>query len=203
MPGGNAAASSSVPRSTAAGSSRVTVLKTTGLSVAENFLFFFGLSVPFGELPRLINFQVMLLQLVIIFPWPAVQSSTTKKSETNNIKYHQKDLLIITTIGILAWIPEACEAWGVSRYKPPQSRVPSLELLNGSFYINMWYDSSCRCYALRLLNQSSFGIFKVSFICRSVYHPACTLRSFPVSSTTSFRTCRLHSSCRRLCLGVM
>lgn len=126
-----------------------------------------------------------------------------KKSETNNIKYHQKDLLIITTIGILAWIPEACEAWGVSRYKPPQSRFPSLELLNGSFYINMWYDSSCRCYALRLLNQSSFGIFKVSFICRSVYHPACTLRSFPVSSTTSFRTCRLHSSCRRLCLGVM
>lgn len=35
VPGGNAAASSSVPRSTAAGSSRVTVLKTTGLSVAE------------------------------------------------------------------------------------------------------------------------------------------------------------------------
>jgi len=61
--------------------------ENNGFVRSGNFLFFFGLSVPFGELPRLINFQVMLLQLVIIFPWPAVQSSTTKKVKqtTSNI----------------------------------------------------------------------------------------------------------------------
>lgn len=43
--------------------------------------------------------------------------------------------------------------------------------------------------------KSSLGIFRVSFICLSVYHPACTFKVLPVSSVTSLRTLRWHSSC--------